>query len=147
MGASGLHSVRDCIARSARLFRSDVGGGLGVTGLSTASSRVVSTYGGTSIRSFVVDLPGNCSAVINRLNSALSNKRGRELKLTETFLRGTPLVLLSRPADGLSDLGRTMVLGSLGRRESGGAIILMSRERSAVGVTSAICYIRGKEAD
>lgn len=143
--AGRLESVRSCMARRARLFRSDVTGGVTVTGPKTAERRVVRTTGGTSVRSFVVALPGNCSARIKRLKSALSNNRGREVKVTETFLRSTRVVLLSRPASGLSSLGRNVVLGSLGRSTRGGAIILMSREMSAVGMTSMICRVRGNE--
>lgn len=141
VGASSLHGGRDLMDRRARLFGSAVRGGVGVTSCGTAERRIRVTTGGTSVRSFVVALPGKCSAGMNRLNSLLSSNRGRHVNLTETFLYGSPVVVLSRPADGLSDLGRNGVLGSVGRTGRNGDVILISREGSATGVTSRTCAI------
>lgn len=147
IGATTLHRRRDLIARRARLFSSAVRGGVHVTGQSTAQRRIRTTYGGTTLSNFVRDLPGNCSAPINRLNNTLSNNRHRHVNITHTFLRSTPFLLLSRPASGLSDLGRNIVLGTIQTRYGSGAILLISRHGSAVTTTSVDFSIRDNQLD
>lgn len=77
----------------------------------------------------------------------LSNKRHREIKITETFTASSSLVLVSRPFSTLSPLAerrlRSRVIGLRGRCR--GAVMFIARSVSrTVGYTSGVYFVRGK---
>lgn len=92
--------------RSICLFYKSVERGVTCKGPKTSVRRVVSTTGGTGVRRFVVSLPSKCSDFMKRQKAHLSNKRGREVSVTEMFLGGPPVLVLSRTADTLSGRDR-----------------------------------------
>lgn len=142
LGGCG-HGVT-CISRSGCLFSGAVHRGVEVKSLGTASGRMRRTTGSYNYRRFVVTLPSNCSAVINDTNKRLSKNREREVSVTETVLGGTPVVVLSRTATCASPRGRTLVRRSITGLVGKGALVIVTRELSAVISTSRVFIVRGK---
>lgn len=127
------------------LFRSAIRGGVQFNEPSTDRSRVVTITGGTYYRSFVVTLPSNCRAAVNRKNSDLSNKRGRQVSVTETVLGSTPVIVLSRTATDISPRGRRRLRGTVQRLAGNGAVLVVTRHLSAIHATSRVVILRGNE--
>lgn len=138
-----LAGAISCIFRSDGLVANDVFSGVHLTEPSTGLSRIVSTVRGTRYVSVVRGFSDKISAIVNSGNMCLSKKRAREMTVTETVLGGTPVIVLSRTATFTSPSGRIGVRGTLGRLSGGGAIVVVTRQLSAIGGTSYVFILRG----
>lgn len=82
---------------------------------------------------------------VSREPGRLSNKRRRHITMTETVTTRPPVVLTSRPANGLSDGSAVRVVGVLGSlRRSKEAIVVVARSSRVTGRMSHIIHVVSK---
>lgn len=74
----------------------------------------------------------------------LSNNRERHVSVTETVLGSTPVIVLSRTATCASPRGRTVLRGSVTGLMTKGALVMVTRELSAIGSDSRV-FIMGSK--
>lgn len=132
------------IFRSILLFGTSIVSGVGVKGGSTARRRIGTMTHLTHYSRFVTQLPGNCSALVNRGKRSLSKNRHRHVSVTHTLLGSTPIVLLSRTATDLSMRGRALVRTNVSRLVGGGAIIVVTRHVHAITGTRRVIILGSK---
>lgn len=148
IGIGGVRGRRlggaiSCIFRGDGLVGTDVHSGILLKGPGTDVRRIVSTLRGTRYLSVVSGFSGNVRAIVKDGNMCLSNNRAREVTVTETVLGGSPVIVLSRTATFTSPSGRIGVRGTLSRLSGSGAIVVVTRELSAIGGTSYVFMLRG----
>lgn len=139
-----LHQRVNIVLRSAFVFSNGIHRGVHCNGLSTASTRVRTTTGTIRTRRFVVSLPGKCSAIIRRHNSALSTNRHRLVTFTHILLTSPHVLVLSRTASGVSAHARRTLRTKLGRLLGKHADFVVTRQLSAVRGTSVVYCVSRK---
>lgn len=83
----------------------------------------------------------NLSTRVRRGNSGLSNKRGRELTITETLIHGPRVLILSSDSSTLSFTARTTVHATVTVLSCGPAIFVMDRHTSSIVTTSGVVIL------
>lgn len=132
------------ILRSSFVFGDSIIRGVALNGPSIDTRTIITTTRGTTTRNFVDSLPHNCRAGINRQNATLSKKRQRHVTLTQFFLSRTPVLVLSRTADTLSDRARRAILAGLRHATRSHAILVVARHFRPLGQTSLVLILSGK---
>lgn len=80
---------------------------------------------------------------VGRLPGRVSNNRRREITVTHTMTTGPPVVLTSRPANGLSDRSKTRIVQVLRRlRHRNEAIVLVARSGRVTTGTRQMVHVR-----
>lgn len=136
-----LQQTVTCIPRSDFLFDADVRGGVHCNIPLARFNRIRCTTGRTRVSTRVRGFPRRCSAVINRQNVALSNKRHRQATLTHTLIMSTPVLILSSTLSDISGHATATVLGTLSRKAQRGAILFVSRRVSTTTATSQVFIV------
>lgn len=83
---------------------------------------------------------------LRHLPSALSNKRRRQISVTQTLLAGPTVILTSRPAKGLSSIADVRIMKLLGSytTEFRRAALVIARRRRMTRVTSEMVHVSSK---
>lgn len=132
MGRRRLQRGLKCIPRGKILFSKSVTSGVVFNGSRKDSSRVVRTTRVTRTARFVSAGPRGCGDPVSRKNSGMSNKRGRELSVTETVTGRPRMFVFSSDFSTLS-CGASMALHhTLTRGADKDAILVITREVDAV---------------
>lgn len=90
-----------------------------------------------------MDRRSKLSAGLGRRNDGFSNKRERELTVTETLLRGALVCIFSRMASGVSTRDRGSVVAIVRGVTGVGAIVLVSRELRGIMNDSGVLLLSG----
>lgn len=129
------------IFRAGRLFQRALTSGIHTSGPATASSRIHTTLSTTRYSSVITGLPRNVGAVLNTNKTCLSNNRIRHMTLTHTVLGSTPVIILSRTATFTSPRGRTLVRHTFDGLTTNHAIVVVTRQLSAIIKTSGVIIL------
>lgn len=139
-----MHREVTVIDRRAFVFGAAMHGGVTCKLDRIESRRICRTTHLTGTLRFVRSLPRGLRAILNSHKIELSNKRHRQVTVTETLLEGPRVLVLSRTADTLSSMSRQLVRRSLRGLSLNEAIVAVTRHLSAVERTSGIMMVRRK---
>lgn len=143
-GQGSLYHCITCSSRSSSLFSNSVLRGVSLgRSLSGASCLGLgSVYSRLNVSRLIPRDSVNLCAGVSGKKDGMSNNRGRQVVLTHTLFSRTRFLLLSRPADTLSDLSRTGIFSCLS--QVSGAVIIMTRHLRAVHRFSGVFIVSGK---
>lgn len=126
------------IFRGDHLVGTSVLRGMGLNGPGTSGRSMVGTLGTTRYASVVRGFPSKISAMVNSGKICLSNNRTRHVTVTETVLGSSPVIVLSRTATFTSPSGRIGIRTTVHRLSGNGAMVVVTRELSAITGTSGV---------
>ena len=138
INTSNLRELESFVTQETHLFHDSIRNNLRIAKLNATDEEMIAACKKASIHDFIMSLPKGYDTQVGELGDTLSGGERQRLGLARAFLHDAPFMLLDEPTSNLDSLNEAVILRSLHQECAGKTVVLVSHQKSTMGIADRV---------